>query len=65
MMHQIEPYFLCTGHAGDGRDFQALLARGIQALVQLAVEEPVVQLPREVVYLRFSPVDSPARVERI
>jgi protein-tyrosine phosphatase len=52
-MNQILPHPLWIGHAGDGRDYRRLLDRGIQAVVQLAVEEPPLQPPRELVYLRF------------
>jgi protein-tyrosine phosphatase len=52
-MNQIPPYPLWIGHAGDGRDHRCLLDHGIRAVVQLAVEEPPLQPPRELVYLRF------------
>ncbi len=56
-MTQIEPFPLWLGHAGDGRDFRHLLDLGIEAVVQLAVEEPVLQLPRDMAYCRFPLVD--------
>jgi hypothetical protein len=52
-MNQIPPYHLWIGHAGDGRDYRRLLDLGIRAVVQLAVEEPPLQPPRELIYLRF------------
>jgi protein-tyrosine phosphatase len=52
-MNQIPPYPLWIGHAGDGRDYRGLLDQGIRAVVQLAVEEPPLHPPRELVYLRF------------
>ena len=52
-MNQIPPYPLWVGHAGDGRDCRRLHDQGIRAVVQLAVEEPPLQPPRELVYLRF------------
>jgi hypothetical protein len=52
-MNQILPHPLWIGHAGDGRDYRRLFDHGIRAVVQLAVEEPPLQPPRELVYLRF------------
>jgi hypothetical protein len=52
-MDRIPPLPLWVGHAGDGRDVAALLDRGIQAVVQLALEEEPLRLPRELVSLRF------------
>jgi hypothetical protein len=56
-MNQITPYRLWVGHAGDGRAFQEVFDRGIEAIVQLAMEEPPLQPPRELVYLRFPLLD--------
>ncbi len=56
-MNQIEPYRLWVGHAGDGRAVEATLASGVKAIVQLAVEEPPLQLSRELIYLRFPLLD--------
>jgi protein-tyrosine phosphatase len=52
-MYQIQPHYLWIGHAGDGRDYRRLLDLGIRAVVPLALEEPPLQPPRELVYLRF------------
>ncbi len=52
-MNQILPHPLWIGHAADGRDYRRLLDVGIQAIVQLAIEEPPLQPPRELIYLRF------------
>jgi protein-tyrosine phosphatase len=52
-MNLIPPHPLWIGHAGDGRDYGRLLDQSIRAVVQFAVEEPPLQLPRELVYLRF------------
>jgi hypothetical protein len=49
---QILPHPLWIGHAGDCHDYRRLLDGGIRAVVQLAVEEPPLQPPRELVYLR-------------
>jgi hypothetical protein len=58
-MRQISPHLLWLGHAGDGRDARHLLDAGIEAVVQVAEEEPPLQLPRELVYCRFPLVDGP------
>jgi len=56
-MEQIAPYSLWIGHAGDGRAFRELFDRGIQVVMQLALEEAPIALPRELVYCRFPLVD--------
>ena len=58
-MRQISAHPLWLGHAGDGRDYRRILDTGIQAVVQLAAEEPVLELPRDLVYCRFPLVDGP------
>jgi hypothetical protein len=64
-MRQVVPHPLWLGHAGDGRGFPGLYEAGIRALVQLAVEEPAIQPPRNLLYFRVpisdgagNPVDS-------
>src|SRR5262249_47518408 len=39
------------------RDFRKVFDQGIKALVQVAVEEPAVQPPRELIYFRFPLID--------
>jgi hypothetical protein len=56
-MRRIDPYLLWLGHAGDGRNFRAAFDAGIRALVQLAMEEPALQTPRELLYCRIPIVD--------
>src|SRR5438552_6823632 len=56
-MNQIKPYPVWLGHVGDGRAIRALFDEGIRAIVQLAVEEAALQLPRELVCLRIPLVD--------
>ena len=58
-MRQISAHLLWLGNAGDDRDCQRLLDTGIQAVVQLAAEESVLDLPRDLVYCRFPLVDGP------
>ncbi len=52
-MDQVHPHLVWIGHAGDGRNHEAIRERGIRAVVQLALEEPSLAPPREIVYLRF------------
>jgi hypothetical protein len=56
-MRQVLPHLLWLGNAADAEDYRALFAAGIEALVQLAVEEPPVQPPREITYCRFPLLD--------
>src|SRR5947209_360850 len=56
-MHQIRPHPLWVGHAGSGLDFQPVFDAGIEALIQLAAEEPPSLPPREVVCCRIPLVD--------
>jgi len=56
-MRQIKPHPVWLGHAGDSRSFAQVHDLGIQALVQLAVEEPVIQPPRELIYFRIPLID--------
>lgn len=58
-MRQILPHPLWLGHADDGRGFRRILDIGIQAVVQLAAEESVLELPRDLIYCRFPLVDGP------
>ncbi len=56
-MRQVPGYPLWLGHAGDGRDAQAIFDAGIVAVVDLAAEEPSAGLPRGLVYCRFPLAD--------
>jgi hypothetical protein len=58
-MRQILPHALWLGHAADGRDYCRVLDTGIQAVVQLAQEEPPLQPSRDLVYCRFPLIDGP------
>ena len=52
-MNQILPHPLWVGHAGDGRDVNALVDAGIELVVQLAIDEPPPMLPRELKFCRI------------
>ena len=52
-MIQIEPHLLWLGHAGDCRDVAKVLDTGIQAVVQLAIEESPASFPREIIFIRI------------
>jgi hypothetical protein len=56
-MHRLEPYQLWLGHAGDLAGARSILDAGICAVVDLALNEPAPQLPRDMVYCRFPLVD--------
>ena len=57
VMRQIAAYPLWLGNAGDERDYKRVLDTGIQAVVQLDAEEPVLELPRDLIYCHFPLVD--------
>lgn len=57
MMREVRPDSLWIGNAIDARDMPRLLAAGVEAVVDLAMEEPPCTLPREMVYGRFPLVD--------
>ena len=56
-MHEIIPKRLWTGNIGDIRDVEKLLDAGIVAVVDLALEESMPRLTRELVYCRFPLLD--------
>jgi hypothetical protein len=56
-MREISPFPLWIGHADDGRDHVQRGEFGIEAVVQLAIEEPPIAPPREVVYCRVPLLD--------
>jgi hypothetical protein len=57
IIHQVSPHPLWVGHAGDGGDARQLHGLGIEAVVQVAAEEPPLSPPRDLIYLRFPLVD--------
>jgi protein-tyrosine phosphatase len=58
-MWHIGPYPLWIGHIGDVRDPRKIVDAGIVALVDLALNEPMPLLPRELIYCRFPLWDGP------
>ncbi len=56
-MREIIFQVLSIGNARDARDVSRLLDRGIAAVVDLAMEEPPIVFPRDVVYGRFPLID--------
>lgn len=48
---------LWIGNALDARSVERVVYRGIAAVVDLAIEEPPIQFPRDVVYCRFPLID--------
>jgi hypothetical protein len=64
-VRQVSPYWLWLGHAGDGRDFPALYEAGIRAVVQLALEEPALHPPRDLVYCRIPLLDGAGNADDV
>ena len=59
-MRHVPPHSLWIGNAGDVRHVADLMDAGIRAVVDLAANEPVAALPREIVYCRFPLLDGEA-----
>lgn len=55
-MRQISPYPLWIGHVGDVRDIRRLRESGIEALIDLAINEPPSTFARDMICCRF-PID--------
>lgn len=58
-MFQVPDYNLWLGNGGDVRNPRQVLDKGIVALVELGAEEPIVAMPRDLIYCRFPLVDGP------
>jgi len=56
-MRSVIPELLWIGNARDARDPRVLTNAGIRAVVDLAMDEPVSVLPRDLVYCRLPLVD--------
>ena len=64
-MRQIPPFALWLGHVGDIRDWREVFNVGIQAIVDLAGNEPPASPPRELIYCRFPLVDGAGNSHRL
>lgn len=56
-MREVLSQQLWTGNAQEARDIQGLYELGISAVIDLAAEEPVITLPRELTYCRLPLID--------
>jgi len=56
-MRRIDTRELWIGHAGDFGDPRGILNLGIQAVIELADNEPFVTLPRDLIRCRFPMID--------
>jgi protein-tyrosine phosphatase len=56
-MRQVSGRALWLGHAGDLRDARAVLAAGVEAVIEVAASEPMAPLPRGLVRCRFPLAD--------
>jgi protein-tyrosine phosphatase len=64
-MYQIAPHFLWLGHAREVGDFRKVFDAGIEALVELAAEEPPSRPPRELIYCRYPLLDGAGNDARL
>lgn len=56
-MREIIRNILWIGNAFDARDVKGVLAAGVSVVIDLAMEEPPIQFPRDIVYCRFPLLD--------
>jgi hypothetical protein len=56
-MNQIAPYPVWIGHGSEGHDFARILDAGIEAIVELAEEEPSFPSRRDMISCRFPLID--------
>lgn len=56
-MREVISGTLWIGNALDARDVTGVLGLGVTAIIDLAIEEPPIQYPRDVVYCRFPLID--------
>ena len=56
-MREVLPGLLWIGNARDTRAFREMLSAGITAIVDLAMEEPPTQPPRDIICCRFPLID--------
>ena len=56
-MHEVHPNSLWIGNASDIRNPELLFKNEISAVVDVAIDEPPAQLPRQLMYFRFPLTD--------
>ena len=56
-MREVIPNILWIGNARDAREVKGVLAVGIEVVIDLAIEEPPISFPRDIVYCRFPLLD--------
>lgn len=56
-MREVISNLLWIGNARDARNVNDVLSAGIKAVVDLAIEEPTIQLPRNIAYARLPLLD--------
>jgi protein-tyrosine phosphatase len=64
-MREIIPSILWIGNAQDARDIRRVLAAEIQVVIDLAIDEPVIQFPRDFIYCRFPLLDGEGNLPAI
>ena len=64
-MREILPSTLWIGNAQDARDIRRVLAAEIRVVIDLAIDEPVIQFPRDVVYCRLPLLDGEGNLPAI
>jgi protein-tyrosine phosphatase len=58
-MNQIVPYPIWIGHAGESHEFGPIFEAGIEAVIELAAEEPMFSSRRDLISCRFPVLDGP------
>ena len=56
-MREIIPSTLWIGNAQDARDIKRVLTAEIRVVIDLAIDEPPILFPRDIVYCRFPLLD--------
>lgn len=56
-MREVIPKLLWIGNARDARSVSEVLNEGIKAIVDLAIEEPPIVFPRDIIYARLPLLD--------
>lgn len=56
-MREVIPNVLWIGNAFNARNIKGVMDAGFQVVIDLAAEEPPIQLPRDMIYCRFPLLD--------